>query len=189
MKIGFPYIVIILLVAIIIWLSKCSGDTIVTDIDTLVKVSYIHDTLRIKGKTRIKPISEIHWVHDTIIDSTGNIIITETEKYITNDTFEYKTDSFTAIFYSRIYSPSPLDSIQTSLLANIRHKIIEKTITKEIIRKHAFFAGPSVSLSFDYFSLDGLYERNGKIIYKVGVGVNNKSQPSINAGVYFQLFK
>ena len=96
MKKGFPYIVIAILVAIIIWISKCSGDTIVTNIDTFTKTSYVHDTIKVKGKTKIKPVPVPYYVHDTIIDSTGNIIIIDTKKYVTNDTFEYKTDSFTA---------------------------------------------------------------------------------------------
>ena len=133
MKKGFPYIVIAILVAIIIWLSKCSGDTIVTSIDTFTKTSYVHDTIKVKGKTKIKPVPVPYYVHDTIIDSTGNIII-DTKKYVTNDTFEYKTDSFTAIFYTKIYSMCPLDSIKSDLLASVRHKIIEtKNKKKQIV--------------------------------------------------------
>ena len=98
MKKGFPYIVIAILFFIIIWLTKCSGETIVTGIDTLTKVSYVHDTIKVKGKTKIKPVPVVRWIHDTIIDSTGNITIVNHKKYTTNDTFEYKTDSFTAIF-------------------------------------------------------------------------------------------
>ena len=115
MKKGFPYIVIAILVAIIIWISKCSGDTIVTNIDTFTKTSYVHDTIKVKGKTKIKPVPVPYYVHDTIIDSTGNIIIIDTKKYVTNDTFEYKTDSFTAYFYTKIYSMCPLDSIKSDL--------------------------------------------------------------------------
>ena len=108
----------------------------------------------------------------------------------TNDTFEYKTDSFSVTFYTKIYSSGPLDSIKNDVLATIRHKIIERTITQEVVRKHAFFAGPSIGLGkTSYISLDGLYERKGKIIYRVGAGVNTQLQPMLKAGVYWQISK
>ena len=77
------------------------------------------------------------------------------------------------------------------MLASIRHKIIERTITKEVVRENAFFAGPSIGLgkSVGYISLDGLYERKGKIIYRVGAGVNNQFRPMLKAGVYWQISK
>ena len=81
MKKGFPYIVIVILVAVIIWLAKCSGETIVTGIDTSTKVSYVHDTIKVKGKTKIKPVPVVRWIHDTIIDSTGNITIINHKRY------------------------------------------------------------------------------------------------------------
>ena len=186
------YIIIAVLIAIIIWLSKCSGNgKIVTKIDTITNISYIHDTITTKGKTKIKPVPVPYYVHDTIIDSTGRRIIVEIKKFVTNDTFEYKTDSFTITFFTKVYSNSPLDSIQSDMLASIRHKIIERTITKEVVRENAFFAGPSIGLgkSVDYISLDGLYERKGKIIYRVGAGVNNQFRPILKAGVYWQISK
>jgi len=189
MKIGFPYIVIAILVAIIIWLSKCSENTIVTNIDTFTKTSYVHDTIKVKGKTKIKPVPVPYYVHDTIIDSTGNIIIVDTKKYVTHDTFEYKTDSFTAYFYTKIYSMCPLDSIKSDLLASVRHKIIETTITKQVVKKHALFIGPTFSLIGNYASLDALYENKGKTIYKVGVGANNRLQPMLNASIYWRISK
>jgi len=189
MKKGFPYIVIAILVAIIIWLSKCSENTIVTNIDTFTKTSYVHDTIKVKGKTKIKPVPVPYYVHDTIIDSTGNIIIVDTKKYVTHDTFEYKTDSFTAYFYTKIYSMCPLDSIKSDLLASVRHKIIETTITKQVVKKHALFVGPTFSLIGNYASLDALYENKGKTIYKVGVGANNRLQPMLNASIYWRISK
>ena len=176
MKKGFPYIVIAILIAIIIWMTKCNDKgTITTSIDTVVDTSYIHDTISLKGKTKIKPYPVPYYVHDTVIDSSGRKIIIEVKKFVTNDTFEFKTDSFSVTFYTKIYSNNPLDSIQHDLLSTIRHKIIERTITKEVVREHALFAGPSIGLgkNIGYISLDGLYERNGKIIYRVGAGVNN----------------
>lgn len=191
MKKGFPYIIIILLIGVIIWLSQCNNNNKkVSGIDTVTNTSYIHDTLNIPGKTRVKPVPVPYYIHDTIIDSTGKVVIVETKKYLTNDTFKYKTDSFTAIFYTKIYSDCPLDSIKSNLLATVRHKIIETTITKEVVRKNAFFTGPSVGIGkTSFISLDGLYERNGKIIYKVGAGVNSNLQPILKAGIYWQIFK
>lgn len=190
MKKSFPYIVIAIIIAIILWLTECSGGgTIVDSVDTITKTSYIHDTIKIKGKTRIKLIPEIYYIHDTLIDSTGNITIIENKKFITNDTFEYKTDSFTATFYTKIYSGCPLDSIKSDLLASIRHKIIETTIIKQVINKHALFAGPSIGLNSSRISIDGLYEHKGKTIYRVGVGVNNRFQPMLDAGIYWRISK
>ena len=191
MKKGFLYIIIAILIGIILWLSQCRNNTKnISGKDTVTDTSYIHDTLNIPGKTKVKPVPVPYYVHDTIVDSTGKIVIVETKKYLTNDTFEYKTDSFTAIFYTKIYSDCPLDSIKSNLLATVRHKIIETTITKEVIRKNAFFAGPSVGIGkTSFISLDGLYERNGKIIYRVGAGINSNLQPILKAGIYWQIFK
>lgn len=185
------YAVIVVLLTIIIWLAKCKEcQTVVGSIDTVSDTSYVHDTIKVKGKTKIKPVPVPYYVHDTIIDSTGKITVVDHKKYMTPDTFVYKTDSFTAVFYTKIYSDCPLDSVKSNLLATVRHKIIETTITKEVVRKHAFFAGPSVGLGkTSYISLDGLYERNGKIIYKLGVGINTNLQPVLKAGVYWQLSK
>ena len=184
--------IIVVLITIIIWMTRCNDKgTIITNIDTVVDTSYIHDTVTVRGKTKIKPYPVPYYVHDTVIDSSGRKIIIEVKKFITNDTFEYKTDSFTITFFTKIYSNGPLDSIQSDMLSSIRHKIIERTITKEVVREHAFFAGPSIGIgkTTGYISLDGLYERKGKIIYRAGVGVNNQFRPMLKAGVYWQISK
>lgn len=183
--------VIIVLASIIVWMIKCNNcGTVISHIDTVSDTSYVHDTIKVKGKTKIKPVPVPYYVHDTLIDSSGKKIIVEVRKFVTNDTFEYKTDSFTATFYTKIYSNCPLDSIKSDLLATVRHKIIETTITKEIVRKHALFAGPSVGIGkTSYLSLDGLYERKGKTIYKLGVGLNTNFEPIIKAGVYWNISK
>jgi hypothetical protein len=188
---SIPWLIVIILLVIIIWLTKCKECPNITGrIDTVTKVSYIHDTITLTGKTKIKPVPIPHYIHDTLIDSSGNITIAEIKKYVTNDTFQFLSDSANIIVYTKIYSSNPLDSISNELKANIRHKVIENTITKEIIRKHAFFTGPSLSLGVtSHISLDGLYERNGKVIYKLGVGLNNSIQPVLNAGVYWYISK
>ena len=172
-------------------MTKCNNHgTITSSIDTVSDTSYIHDTIKIKGKTKIKPVPVPYYVHDTVIDSTGKIVIIPIKKYLTNDTFIFDSDSVKVTVYTKIYSNGPLDSISNELKSIIRHKIINTVITKEIVRKNAFFAGPSVGIGkTSYISLDGLYERNGKIIYKVGAGFNTKLEPMIKAGVYWQISK
>lgn len=192
MKKGFLYIIIILLLAIIFCCSKCNGgEHVVTITDTVTTTVYIHDTIKIQGKTKIKPVPITRWIHDTIIDSTGKIIIVDTKKYFTLDTFDFKTDSTKITIYTKVYSDCPLDSISTEFKAIIRHRVIENIITKEVVKKHAFYAGSSISANknMGYISLDGLYKHKDKTIYRVGVGVNNQFQPMLNAGVYWQISK
>ena len=172
-------------------MTKCNNHgTITSSIDTVSDTSYIHDTIKLKGKTKIKPVPVPYYVHDKIIDSTGDIIVIQLTKFVTNDTFTYNTDSVKVTVYTKIYSNGPLDSINNELKAIIRNRIIENTITKEIVRKNAFFAGPAIGLGkTSYIALDGLYERNGKIIYKLGAGVNTNLQPMLKAGIYWQISK
>jgi hypothetical protein len=183
--------VIAVLLVIILCMVTCNDCiTGTTSIDTVIDTSYIHDTVKLKGKTKIKPVPIPYYVHDTIIDSTGDTVVIQLKKFITNDTFTYNTDSVKVTVYTKIYSNGPLDSISNELRAIIRSKVIEKEITKETVRKHAFFAGPSIGLSkVSYISLDGLYERNGKIIYKLGAGLNTNFQPILKAGIYYQISK
>ena len=68
--------VIVVLITIIIWMTRCNNNgTIISKIDTVSDTSYIHDTLTVKGKTKIKPVPVPYYVHDTLIDSTGKIVI------------------------------------------------------------------------------------------------------------------
>jgi hypothetical protein len=184
--------VIAILMAVILVMMYCSrhSGTIVDNIDTTENISYVHDTIKLKGKTKIKPVPVIKWLHDTIIDSTGNITVVSTKKYTTIDTFEYKTDSFTVKFYTTIYTDCLIDSVKNDLIASVRHKIIERVITKEIVRQHAMFAGPSINLGpISSLNFEGQYEHKGKTIYKLGIGLTSKLTPTINAGVYWKLGK
>lgn len=185
------YLIVILSVIIILMYTCHDTTTEPSGIDTVETISYIHDTIKLKGKTKIKLVPEIHIVHDTIIDSTGKQIIVDFKRYTTRDTFTYKTDSFSVTFYSNIYSTCPLDSLNHDLVASVRRKVIEREIIKEITRKHAFFAGPSIGLnkSSSFIMLDGLYEQDGKRLYKLGVGVNTRLEPVIKAGVYWKISK
>jgi len=187
MKIGFPYIVIAILIAIIIWLTKCSGDTIVTKIDTQTSIKYKWDTFT-KKETVYKPKWERIYLTDTIHDSIP--VYEKIPLVLTKDSMVVKNDSTDIKVVYEIVSENPLFKIDKKLDYKIRYKEIEKIITKEVFRKHAYYAGPSVGIGrTSFIALDGLYERNGKIIYRVGVGVNTRLEPMLKAGVYWQISK
>ena len=95
--------------------------------------------------------------------------ISNVKKYITPDTFVYDTDSVKVTVYTKIYSDGPLDSISKELKAIIRHKIIENTITKQIVRKNAFFAGPSVGLGTKSSYIFSLHNLQGQFLGTLGV--------------------
>jgi hypothetical protein len=184
--------VIAILMAVILVLMYCGkhGSTIVDSIDTVVTESYIHDTIQLKGKTKIKPVPVVKWLHDTIVDSSGNVTVIDIKKYTTIDTFEYKTDSFTVKFYTTIYTECPIDSVKNDLVASVRHKIIERVITKELVRQHAMFVGPSVNLGpIASLNFEGQYEHKGSTIYKLGIGLTTRLTPTVNAGVYWKIGK
>ena len=188
MKIGFPYIVIAILVAIIIWLTKCSGDTIVTKIDTQTTIKYKWDTFT-KKETVYKPKWETIYLTDTIHDSIP--VYQPIPFVLTKDSMIVKNDSTDIKVVYQIVSENPLYKIDKKLDYKIRYKEIEKIITKEVVRKHALFAGPSIGVGKNtgFVSLDGLYERKGKTIYRVGAGVNNQFRPMLKAGIYWQISK
>jgi hypothetical protein len=187
MKKGFPYLVIAILIAVIIWLTKCNGDTIVTKIDTQTTIKYKWDTFT-KKETVYKPKWEKIYLTDTIHDS---IPVYQVLPFVlTRDSMVIKNDSTEIKVKYEIVSENPLYKIDKSIDYKIRYKEIEKIITKEVVRKHAFYAGPSVGVGkTSYISLDGLYERKGKIIYRAGVGVNTRFEPMLKAGVYWQISK
>ena len=186
-------VLIAILMAVILVMMYCGkhNGTIVDSIDTVETVSYVHDTIKLKGKTKIKPVSVIKWLHDTITDTvTGKVTVINTKKYTTIDTFEYKTDSFSVKFYTVIYTECPIDSVKNDLIASVRHKIIERVITKEIVRQHAMFVGPSVGLGpIASLNFEGQYEHKGKTIYKLGIGLTSRLTPTVNAGVYWKIGK
>jgi len=188
MKIGFPYIVIAILIAIIIWLSKCSKDTIITKTDTQTIIKYKWDTFT-KKETVFKPKWETIYLTDTIHDS---IPIYQLIPFVlTKDSIIIKNDSTDIKVVYQIVSENPLYKIDKKLDYKIRYKEIEKIITQEVTRKHALFAGSSIGVgkNIGFISLDGLYERKGKIIYRVGVGVNTRLEPMLKAGVYWKISK
>jgi len=135
-----------------------------------------------------KPKWEKIYLTDTIHDS---IPVYQILPFVlTRDSIIIKNDSTEIKVKYEIVSENPLYKIDKSIDYKIRYKEIEKIITKEVVRKHAFYAGPSVGVGkTSYISLDGLYERKGKIIYRAGVGVNTRFEPMLKAGVYWQISK
>jgi hypothetical protein len=187
MKKGFPYIVIAILIAVIVWLTKCNGDTVITKIDTQTTIKYKWDTFT-KKETVYKPKWEKIYLTDTIHDSIP--VYQPIPFVLTKDSMIVKNDSTDIKVVYQIVSENPLYKIDKKLDYKIRYKEIEKIITKEVVRKHALFAGPSVGVGkTSYISLDGLYERKGKTIYRAGVGVNTRFEPMLKAGVYWQISK
>lgn len=184
----YLYLIIAILVAVILWLTKCSGDTIITKIDTQVVTTYKWDTFT-KKETVYKPKWETIYLTDTIHDSIP--VYEKIPLVLTKDSMVVKNDSTNIKVVYEIVSENPLFRINKKLDYKIRYKEIEKTITKEVVRKHALFAGPSIGLGKNtgYIALDGLYETNGKIIYKVGAGITNQLQPMLKAGIYWQIAK
>jgi hypothetical protein len=193
MKIGFPYIVIALLIAIIVWLTKCNdstkcNNTAITKIDTQTIIKHSWDTFT-KKETIFKPKWDTIYITDTIHDSV--LIYRVLPLILTKDSMVIKNDSVNIKVVYEIISENPLYKINKKLDYKIKYKEIEKIITKEVVRKHALFAGPSIGLhkNTGYISFDGLYERNGKIIYNLGAGLNKNLEPIFKVGVYWQILK
>jgi hypothetical protein len=188
MKKGFPYIVIAILIAIIIWLTKCNSSTITTRIDTQTKVEYKWDTFT-KKETVYKPKWEKVYLTDTLHDS---IPVYQTIPLIlTKDSLIVKNDSTDIKVHYTIISENPLYRLDKTLEYKIRYKEIERTITKEIHKKYNIFAGPSAGISKNqgFISIDGLYERESRVLYKAGIGLNSRLQPIVKAGIYWQIIK
>ena len=192
MKIKISHIIIAALVAIIFWLPKCSNgkftptgkaDTQYVEIskwDTL----NIHDTV---AKPKWKRI--VINTHDTLIDSIPYPVFGYAT--LTEDTISVINDSTKLLVLYKIYSQNPLYKIEKGVNLSVKHKTITKTITKEVVRKNAFFVGPSVGLvkNNNYVALNGLYEYKGKTIYNLGLGLTANQQPLLKFGIYWQVLK
>jgi hypothetical protein len=112
MKKGFPYLVIAILIAVIIWLTKCNGDTIVTKIDTQTTIKYKWDTFT-KKETVYKPKWEKIYLTDTIHDS---IPVYQILPFVlTRDSIIIKNDSTEIKVKYEIVSENPLYKIDKSI--------------------------------------------------------------------------
>jgi len=192
MKIKISYIIIAALVAIIFWLSKCSDGkfTPTGKIDTQYIETSKWDTFSTHD-TVIKPKwKQIKFhTHDTIIDSIPYPVFGYAA--LTEDTLSVINDSTRLLVLYKIYSQNPLYKIEKSVDLSVKRKTITKIITKEMVRKNAFFVGPSVGLikNNGYIALNGLYEYKGKTIYNLGLGITTNQQPLLKFGIYWQILK
>jgi hypothetical protein len=192
MKIKISYIIIAALVAIIIFLTKCNEGKFVPtgNSDTQYIETVKWDTLT-QNDTVLKPKWKriIINTHDTVIDSIpypvyGYAVLTE-------DTISIKNDSTKLLVTYKIYSQNPLIKIEKGVNLSVKRKTITQIITKEVVRKHALFVGPSVGMSKNsgYLMMNGLYEFKGKTIYNLGLGVTTNQQPLLKVGIYWQILK
>jgi hypothetical protein len=192
MKIKISYIIIAALVAIIFWLSKCSGGKFISTgkadtqyIETSKWDTFsVHDTVT-KPKWRRIEIN----THDTLIDSIPYPVYGYAT--LTEDSISVRNDSTRLFVLYKIYSQNPLYKIEKGVDLSVKRKTITKIITKEVIRKHALFVGPSVGLvkNNGYLMLNGLYEYKGKTIYNLGLGLTANQQPLLKFGIYWQILK
>lgn len=184
----YLYLIIAVLICIIIWLHSCgTKNTTVTYTDTQTIIRDNWDTFT-KDTTIYKPKWEKIYLTDTVHDSIPMYHIIPL--VLTKDSIVIKNDSTNIKVVYQIISENPLYRINKKIDYSIRYREIEKEITKEISRKHAYYTGPSVGMGkTSYIALDGLYERNGTIIYRVGVGINTRLEPMLKAGVYWQILK
>ena len=192
MKIKISYILIVILVAIIVWLSKCSDGkfTPTGKADTQYIKTSKWDTLNVHD-TVIKPKWKkvIINTHDTVIDSIPYPVYGYAT--LTEDTISVMNDSTRLLVVYKIYSQNPLYKIEKGVDLSVKRKTITKIITKEVVRKQALFIGPSIGLveNNGYIALNGLYEYKGKTIYNLGLGITTNQQPLLKFGIYWQILK
>lgn len=190
MKNKFLYIVITILLFIIIWMSNCCDNKtkIITKTDTVTVIKEKWDTFT-KKETVYKPKWKSVYLHDTIIDSIP--VYVDKLVVLTQDSMVVKNDSTDIKVTYNIYSENPLLKLEKTLNYKIRYKEIERTVTEEVVRKHALFVGPSLGLipNSSYLSVTGLYENKGQKLYKLGLGLNTQFKPVVNAGIYWQILK
>jgi hypothetical protein len=192
MKIKISYIIIAALVAIIIFMSKCGGGKFIPTGNSDTQYIEIEkwDTFN-KTDTVLKPKWKkitMH-THDTLIDSIPYPVYADV--VLTEDSLIVKNDSTNVLVTYKIYSHDPLYKIEKNISLSVKRKQIKEIITNEVIRKNALFVGPSIGVGRNngFISLNGLYEHKGKTIYGLGVGVTNRVQPIIKAGIYWQILK
>jgi hypothetical protein len=193
MKNKFPYILITILAFIIGYLSNCCNPAIPTPLpspksDTVFIEKHNWDTF-VKKEIIYKPKWKPVYIHDTILDSIP--IYVDRLVILTQDSIVVKNDSTDIKVTYNIYSENPLIKIEKTLDYKIRYKEIETIITNQIIRKHALYVGPSLGIipNSSYVAFNGLYEKNGKTIYKLGLGLNTNFKPVLNTGIYWQILK
>ena len=191
-KIKISYILIAILVAIIVWLSKCSDGIFVPTgkADTQYIETSKWDTLSVHDTvTKPKWRKVVINTHDTLIDSIPYPVYADL--VLTEDSISVKNDSTRLLVSYKIYSYDPLYKIEKGVDLSVKRKTITKIITKEVVRKQALFVGPSIGLvkNNGYIALNGLYEYKGKTIYNLGLGITTNQQPLLKFGIYWQILK
>jgi hypothetical protein len=147
MKIKISYILIVILVAIIVWLSKCSDGkfTPTGKSDTQYIETSKWDTLNVHDTiTKPKWRKIVINTHDTLIDSIPYPVYGYAT--LTEDTISVMNDSTRLLVVYKIYSQNPLYKIEKGVDLSVKRKTITKIITKEVVRKQALFIGPSIGL-------------------------------------------
>lgn len=184
-------LIIVVLVAVIIWLSKCDGSFVPTGKTDTVSVEVIKWDTFTYMDTVYKPKWKKYTVtiHDTIHDSISLPIGTVLTQ--TNDSLVVKNDSTDIIVKYSLLSENPLIKLSKSIDYKVRRKEIKTIITEEVVKKHSLFLGPDVILGGGNGALllNTSYEHKGKNQYNLGVGFNLKLQPMIKLGMSWQILK
>tara|TARA_R110000822_G_scaffold96601_7_gene219811 strand:+ start:486 stop:1058 length:573 start_codon:yes stop_codon:yes gene_type:complete len=190
MKIKIEYIVIAILLAIIVWLSKCDNTFISTGKTTTKVIEITKWDTFIEHDTIFKPKWKKYTVkvHDTIRDSFPypvGTILAQTE-----DSLHIKNDSTDILVKYSILSENPLIKITKFIDYKVKRKEINTIVTNEVVRKHSLFLGSDIALGGNGFILaNGSYEFEGKTQYNLGLGFNFRLQPIIKLGMSWQILK
>lgn len=189
MKNKLLYIVIAALVVVIAYMATCCNKQTtvkITDTVTLVKDNW--DTI-IKKEVVYRPKWKPVYIHDTIVDSI--IIQTQRLAVLTQDSTVVKNDSTEIKVTYNIYSESPLLKLNKTLTYSIRYRTIDNIVTKQVVRQHALFLGPTLGLvsNSSFIGASAIYENKGQKLYKLGLGVTTQLKPVLNTGIYWQILK
>ena len=191
MKIKIEYIVIAILLAIIVWLSKCDNTFISTEKTTTQIVEVIkwdtvtkHDTVY-KPKWKKYTVTLKDTIHDSIPYPVGTVLTQ------TDDSLIVKNDSTNILVKFSTLSENPLIRITKSIDYKVKRKEINTIITNEVVRKHSLFLGPDIVLGGGngFIMANGSYEFKGKTQYNLGLGFNLQLQPIIKVGMAWQILE
>lgn len=191
MKIKIEYIVIAILIAIIVWLSKCDN-TFVSTGKTTIKVikitkwdTFIENDTVFKPKWKKYTVTVRDTIHDSFPYPVGTIL-SQTE-----DSLYVKNDSTDIIVKYSILSENPLIKITKFINYKVKRKETNTIINNEVVRKHSLFLGPDIVLGGGngFILANGSYEFEGKTQYNLGLGFNFRLQPIIKLGMSWQILK
>ena len=187
MKKRYLYTVIAVLILLNLFFVTCNSKTqLISDVDTFTVEKIQWDTFT-KKDTVYRPKWRTTYLRDTLVDSffvdrLVPVVLTEDSMYVVNDSTNIK------VIY-RIYSRDPLIKIEKTLDYKVQRKEIERTVIQKVFDKHAYYAGGGVvaGRNINAVYVDGLYQRNNKVIYNIGLGVASNSKPVIKAGITWKI--